>query len=549
MTKPSDSRGRFSTVDGMIDEKIGEGGMGEVYSGRQVSVDRPVAIKILRPAMAVSEEYVSRFFREANLASQISHPNFVTIYDFGQAEGLQILYLAMEYLEGMDLADRMREGRMALNHIMQIASQCCAALGAAHRENIVHRDLKPENVFLLDHPGPDIQLKVLDFGIAKELGSTTSMTRTGQIFGTPEYMSPEQCQSRQEIDGRSDLYSLGCILYELISGRSPFQRETVIQTLLAQVSEECRDLRTFRFTVPDSTADIVMRLLEKEPADRFANAEEAKAAIDNEIAFLELRPDLLADYMESHRSTYEFDREVDSQAGTAGIDRHTSQLINLTTIDYEIEESASPKRSILPIIIVLFVLVGGGVAAAFAAGVIPLEKPEPEPPPVDLMPVVTAASETVESSRGIGIESVHAEIAEQRARAATILATSIAMLPPVEEPEPDKKKKRVRKKSSGALLGIRTPTSINRRAGKYTRKLIPCFEKREKMSDGGKVSVKFRIQPDGSVDSVQVTRMAFKSPAVKSCIIGKIKRWKFSPSSRGSGVDYHQRSFTFNPPK
>ena len=199
----------------------------------------------------------------------------------------------------------------------------------------------------------------------------------------------------------------------------------------------------------------------------------------------------------------------------------------------------------------LFVLVGGGVAAAFAAGVIPLEKPKPEPPPVDLMPVVTAASESVETSRGAAVEGVHADIAEQRARAATILATSIAMLPPTEN-KPDAKptKKRVRKKrESGALLGVRTPTSINRRAGKYTQRLIPCFEKRDNMSDGGKVSVKFRIQPDGSVDSVQVTRMAFKSPAVKKCLIGKIKRWKFSASSRGSGVDYHQRSFTFNPPK
>ena len=535
----------------LIEEKIGEGGMGEVFRGKQVSVDREVAIKVLRPAMAVSEEYVSRFFREANMASQISHPNFVTLYDFGQAEGLQILYLAMEYLSGQDLADRMREARMGLNHILQIASQCCAALSAAHAANIVHRDLKPENVFLMDTPNGEIQLKVLDFGIAKELGATTSMTRTGQIFGTPEYMSPEQCQSNSELDGRSDLYSLGCILYELISGRSPFQRDSVIQTLLAQVSEPVRDLRSFRFSIPDSTAEIVMTLLKKQPNERYASAEAAKDVIDAEIAWLEANPLVLNEYLDSQRTTAEFDREVNSQANTHGFDdRHTSQLINLEDIDILHETQVKPSRKgAMSALVVLLVLVAGGVAA-MASGVFDPEPPlAPEPEPVNARPAISLAGETLERAVKSGGDGVGQDVGAQQARATVIMATSMALVQPETKPSSDKPKRTSRPKKSRTVVGIRTPSTIDKRAKKYTRQLLQCYAKREHVEDGGTFGVKFRIKRDGSVDSIKITKAGFKSPAVESCITNKVARWKFATSIRGAGVDYHERSFTFRPPK
>ncbi|RDV38813.1 serine/threonine protein kinase [Bradymonadaceae bacterium TMQ3] len=273
----------------IIEKAIGAGGMGAVYLGHQRSVDRQVAIKTLRANLSETDDFVDRFFREARIATTINHPHSVTILDFGQDED-GTLYLAMEYLVGTLLSERIKEGNLTFEEILRIGVQIASALSAAHDANIVHRDLKPDNIFLLDIPGGGTFVKVLDFGIAKVLGAETQVTRTGQVFGTPQYMSPEQCQGHA-VDGRADLYSLGCILYELVGGRPPFSAETPMAILMAHVVNEIPPLSQHR-NLPVTLERAISSLLAKEPADRPADASAARALFETLLA--ELNPEVLA---------------------------------------------------------------------------------------------------------------------------------------------------------------------------------------------------------------------------------------------------------------
>lgn len=269
--------GRILEGRWIIEEKIGEGGMGSVYKGSQRSVNRKVAIKTLRPSLVSSDEFVDRFFREAKIATTINHPNCVTILDFGQTDD-EVLYLAMEFLEGMPLADWLEQGTtLPLDQVLMVAEQVATALEAAHAQNIIHRDLKPDNVFLQQTAGKDIHAKLLDFGIAKDTGSETQFTRTGQIFGTPNYMSPEQC-SGEELDGRSDLYALGCILYEMLCGKPPFDGANSMAILMAQVTENPVP-PSHLVAVPEQVEQLALALLQKDRNDRPANATEARQLI------------------------------------------------------------------------------------------------------------------------------------------------------------------------------------------------------------------------------------------------------------------------------
>lgn len=263
----------------VIESRIGTGGMGAVYLAHQQSVNRKVAIKTLRPALAESDNFVERFFQEVKVTATFNHPHSVTIHDFGQAED-GMLYLVMEYLEGQPLTDRAEDGSMTMEEILKVGMQIASALSAAHDAKIVHRDLKPDNIFLLDIPGGGTFVKVLDFGIAKVLDADTKMTQTGQIFGTPQYMSPEQCQGHV-VDGRSDLYSLGCILYELVGGRPPFGGETPMAVLMGHVVSPVPPLRDkFGESLDPRLEAEVMALLAKDPDDRPATAGEARQRLE-----------------------------------------------------------------------------------------------------------------------------------------------------------------------------------------------------------------------------------------------------------------------------
>ncbi len=210
-----------------IEEKLGAGGMGAVYRARQHSVGRDVAIKVVHPGLVADRDATKRFLREAKLASRLSHPNIVSVLDFGQtSDGL--FYLVMELVNGRTLHDALLDGgRLTLDRVVRIVSQLCDALEGAHALPIMHRDLKPANIMLLT-AGRDL-VKVLDFGLAKSLAvdaTSITMTSAGAILGTPTFMPPEVANG-QPYDERADLYSLGCILYLLVAGRPPFVTDSV----------------------------------------------------------------------------------------------------------------------------------------------------------------------------------------------------------------------------------------------------------------------------------------------------------------------------------
>jgi eukaryotic-like serine/threonine-protein kinase len=246
---------------------LGEGGMGAVYQARQVAMDRMVALKLIQPEIVRSPAAAARFHREMKLTARIEHANTIRVYDFGETQGQ--LFLTMELLRGRTLTQVLAEsGRLDLGRIVRIATQVTRALQAAHSEGVVHRDLKPDNVMLLDQYGEHDVVKVLDFGIAKSLDEQEpGMTTAGAIIGTPAYMSAEQAMGRP-VDQRSDLYSLGIMLYEMASGRVPFTASAMTALLVAHASEPPPPLWQVAPDVAPGLAALVEELLRKDPAAR-----------------------------------------------------------------------------------------------------------------------------------------------------------------------------------------------------------------------------------------------------------------------------------------
>jgi serine/threonine-protein kinase len=265
-----------------IVRQIGEGGMGAVYLGTHSILGRPAAIKVLHPELSRNRDIVGRFFNEARAAAAIRHPGIVDIYDFGfLADGSA--YIAMEYLEGETLGARLRRrGRLSVGSSIEIARQIAAALHAAHGKAITHRDLKPDNVFLVQDPEIGERIKLLDFGIAKLAAEDTgdAHTRTGMVMGTPMYMSPEQCRGTSTLDGRSDLYSLGCILYELLAGRPVFDVDGVNDIVAHHMYFQPEPIRSHEPSVPEPLAQLIESLLSKDPAMRPATASDFVAMLE-----------------------------------------------------------------------------------------------------------------------------------------------------------------------------------------------------------------------------------------------------------------------------
>jgi serine/threonine-protein kinase len=276
----SQALGTSFTLEG----EIGRGGMGVVYNARDERLKRKVAVKVLPPELAFREEIRIRFLREAETAARLSHPHIVPIYGVGEGpEGL--VYFVMAYVDGESLGARLkRRGRLPPEEARRILMETADALGAGHALGIVHRDVKPDNILLEGSRGRTV---LTDFGIAKALTSSTgpgTLTATGVAIGTPHYMSPEQAAGDREIDGRSDIYSLGVVGYQMLTGELPFSAPTVPGLLLKQITEQAPYLKDKAPTCPDDLASCVMRSLEKEPEARWPTADALRRTLESRSA-------------------------------------------------------------------------------------------------------------------------------------------------------------------------------------------------------------------------------------------------------------------------
>jgi len=275
-----------------IDALVGEGGMGKVYSAEHVLMRKRLAVKVLHRELTSVPEVVQRFEREAMAAANIEHPNVAAATDFGKLPDGAV-YLVLEFVSGRSLRDEIARGPFAVDRALAVARQIAAALAAAHSQGIVHRDLKPENVMLVEKGGDPDFVKVLDFGIAKvpigDLPGATKggnpITKAGMVFGTPEYMAPEQALG-QNVDGRADLYALGVILFEMLSGVRPFSSQSSVGILGQQLSKPPPTFleRAPGIAVPPSAEQITHKLLQRESAERFASATDLGQAIDALLA-------------------------------------------------------------------------------------------------------------------------------------------------------------------------------------------------------------------------------------------------------------------------
>ena len=264
------------TIDGryFIEEVLGEGGMGLVYAARHAILNKRLAIKVLRPEVSKDEEIITRFRQEAQSASAIGNEHIIDISDFGTLPD-HSTYFVMEFLDGKDLTTAIEEARpMSDSRVVHIAKQLCQALGAAHSRGIVHRDLKPDNIYLIRRHGDSDFVKVLDFGIAKVGSGTKKLTKAGQVFGTPHYMSPEQCAGTGT-DHRTDIYAMGVILYEMTAGKVPFDADNLMGILTKHMYEQPVPPHTLPPPVDVSPPleAVILRCLEKSPEARYATME------------------------------------------------------------------------------------------------------------------------------------------------------------------------------------------------------------------------------------------------------------------------------------
>ena len=261
-----------------VEKLLGQGGMGAVYKAYDLDLDRMVALKLVRPELMVHAEAMARFRQELLLASKISHRNILRIHDLGDASGLK--FISMAYVDGEDLHHvLLREGRLPLARMLNIAKQLCSALDAAHSENVVHRDLKPQNIML----GSGDLVQVSDFGLAKSIGAdaVTGMTQSGEMLGTPRYMAPEQVEAKS-VDARTDIYALGLIFYEMVTGDVPFTAETTLQLMYKRAHETPPPPNTVVPDIPQWLNNVIAKCLECDPARRYQSARDILTDLENE---------------------------------------------------------------------------------------------------------------------------------------------------------------------------------------------------------------------------------------------------------------------------
>ena len=343
----------------LIQRKLGEGGMGAVYLATHNVLEKQVALKVLHGEFARKPDLVERFMQEAKAASRIRHENVIDISDFGTTpEGL--VFFAMELLTGHDLHEEIARARLAgqllpWQRSKRIFLQICAALGAAHALGIIHRDLKPENIYLVDFLGEPDFVKLLDFGIAKltEVAEgDRKLTRTGMLFGTPEYMSPEQARG-DTVDPRVDVYAMGCILFQLITGRVPFEAENFMGVLSLHLTQPPPVIPTEVFDsigAPRALAQVIDRALAKDRNQRFATIDELSRAVRAASGDKVTGPVATQGNVAAPASTATFGRVKTQWTGNLSVP--------------EVDAAAPPRKSRLPLVVGAVLLVGGAAAVS-----------------------------------------------------------------------------------------------------------------------------------------------------------------------------------------
>ncbi|HEY5945166.1 MAG TPA: serine/threonine-protein kinase, partial [Kofleriaceae bacterium] len=381
--------------------ELGRGGMGMVYRAEHVQLGRPAALKMLLPALSSDPAIVQRFFNEARAASAIDHPGIVEVYDFGtHTDGSA--YIVMALLKGESLETRLKRGPVSPLEGASWIVQVLAALAAAHARGIVHRDLKPDNIFLVPNelvPG-GTQTKLLDFGIAKLADDKAAgvKTQTGMMIGTPAYMSPEQCMGRSDLDHRTDIYSIGCILYHVLCGRPPFLSEHGTGMIIAaQMRDTPADPRSLNPTISPPLAAIVLRCLEKEPSARFQTANEVKNALiaagaQGTVSRPPPSPDSFADTIAPSQSPSHAPAVYAATVAPGPMTTRSGSAAQMVAVT---EHEKSSKGVWLGVGALLLALVGVGVGVAMMRGgddkpsqvaqapeqtKPQLEAPKPEPP-------------------------------------------------------------------------------------------------------------------------------------------------------------------------
>lgn len=338
-----------------IEKLIGEGGMGMVYLARHIVIEKPVAIKVLRAEVAFDEAVTKRFVQEARAASRIGHPNIVDVTDFGTTKA-GLTYQVMEFLEGQTLTQLIRGTQpLPLTRALGVIAQMARALGAAHDKGIVHRDLKPDNIFLVKRDGRDDFVKIVDFGIAKmppqeNEDEDARLTKVGTVFGTPEYMSPEQASGRVDVDLRADVYAVGIILYEMLVGRVPHKGETTVSTLAMQILDDAAPFREVKpeHGVSADLENVVMRALQKDREKRFQTMQELLDGLEEATSSTELDlPLLLKQERNSasllvRQSKYDTVPEVDGIA--AEHEQQSEQITSVREIERSARASLAPRQ-------------------------------------------------------------------------------------------------------------------------------------------------------------------------------------------------------------
>src|SRR3954464_4674595 len=254
-----------------LEEEIGRGGMGVVYKAVDESLQRTVALKLIAPELTTNQDFRERFKRESRLAASIEHPNVIPVYAAGEAD--ELLYLVMRFIPGTDLRAVIEEdGALDPSRASRIFAQVASALAAAHRKGLIHRDVKPANV-LIERDGSNEHAYLTDFGIARDVGRATALTRTGMLVGTLDYIAPERLEDRAG-DGRSDIYALGCVLFEALTGRVPFPRDSDVAKMYAHMNEPAPWAQEVRPDVREPLAETVTKAMAKDPDERFPTADE-----------------------------------------------------------------------------------------------------------------------------------------------------------------------------------------------------------------------------------------------------------------------------------